>query len=162
MYVFHGGAKNHHDWWISGLQEKLDVPEARSLDEVGYGLGLAKMRRDGFVSIDAGPVREGIVITRVLRTDGRRLVLNARCEKGGTIDVEATDGDEKVFPGCARERCNTFTGDSTRAVITWKERDHIPHPGNLRLRFFLRHASLYSVQLTDPDGHRRHVGQRLE
>ncbi len=143
-YVFHGGAKNHHDWWISGLKEGLDVPEARSLDEVRYGLGLAKLRRDGFVSIDAGPVREGVVVTRVMRTDGNRLELNAACGDGGYIRVEATDGDERALPGCALEECDTFTGDSTRAVLTWKGSSEIKHQGSVRLRFFMKNASLYS------------------
>ena len=143
-YVFHGGAKNHHDWWISGLKEKLDVPEARDLDEVRYGLGLAKLRRDGFVSIDAGPVREGVVVTRVMRTDGKRLELNAACGDGGYIRVEATDGDERALPGCALEECDTFTGDSTRAVLTWKGSSEIKHQGSVRLRFFMKNASLYS------------------
>ena len=153
LYVYYGGARNHHDWWVSGLKEKLDVPEAHSLDEVGYGLGLARMRRDGFVSVDAGPVREGVVITRVLRTDGRQLVLNAKCRDGGYIRVEATDGDENVLEGCGREMCSTFTGDSTRAVVTWGRQGRIPHDGKVRLRFFMRGASLYSIQFTDPGDH---------
>jgi hypothetical protein len=150
LYVFHGGASNHHDWWISGLKENLEVPEARDLDEVRYGLGVAKMRKDGFVSIDAGSVREGVIITRALRSDGAQLVLNAACGEGGYIEVEATDDDENVFKGCARVDCNTFSGDSTHAVITWKKQNTIPHTGRLRLRFFMRNASLYSIQLTAP------------
>ena len=64
--------------------------------------------------------------------------------------VEATDDDENVFKGCARVDCNTFSGDSTHAVITWKKQNTIPHTGRLRLRFFMRNASLYSIQLTAP------------
>lgn len=149
LYVFHGGAKNHHDWWISGLSEGLDVPEAGDLNEVRYGLGIAKMRRDGFVSVDAGPVREGIIITRALRTEGRVLVLNAACGDGGYIDIEATDENENVFDGCARGDCNTFTGDNTRASISWRGKTKIPHEGHLRLRFFMRDASLYSFTMTE-------------
>ena len=150
LYVFHGGAKNHHDWWISGLQEKLDVPEAFSLDEVRYGLGLARLRLDGFVSIDAGPVREGIVITRSLRTSGTELVLNAACGENGYIQVEATDSDENVFAGFRRDDCDTFTGDSVRTTITWNGRSAIPHAGQVRLRFYMRNASLYSLTLCAP------------
>ena len=157
-YVFHGGARNHHDWWISGLKEGLDVPEARSLDEVRYGLGLAKLRRDGFVSIDAGVVREGVLVTRALRTDANQLFLNARCGDGGYIEVEATDGDENVFTGYARDRCDTFTGDSTHASVTWRGASTIPHEGSLRLRFFMRNASLYSMQFGDePQPHLRKI-----
>jgi len=146
FFVYYGGARNHHDWWISGVLEDLPVPEARSLDKVGYGLGLAKLRRDGFISIDAGPVREGVLVTRALRTDGQKLVLNASCAQGGSIDVEVTDSQEKVLKGCTRTECDTFSGDSTKAIITWKGRDQIPHSGSLRLRFFMRNASLYSFK----------------
>lgn len=144
LFVYYGGARNHHDWWSDGLKEALDVPEAHSLDEVGYGLGLAKLRRDGFVSIDAGPVREGILITRPLKTDGRNLVLNASCRSGGYIQVEATDVQEQVLTGCARLQCDTFSGDSIQASITWNGKASIPHDGHLRLRFFMHNASLYS------------------
>ncbi|MEA3558205.1 MAG: hypothetical protein U9R75_03030, partial [Candidatus Thermoplasmatota archaeon] len=44
LYIYHGGAKNHHDWWIVGMREDLDVPEATDMSRVGYGLGLAKMK----------------------------------------------------------------------------------------------------------------------
>ena len=144
LYVFHGGARNHHDWWISGLQEELDVPEAFTLDEVGYGLGLARLRPDGFVSLDAGPVREGVMVTRALRTSGKQLVLNADCGTGGCIRIEATDADENVLGGCALDRFDTYTGDSLNAVMTWQGKPDIPHSGCLRLRFFMRNASLYS------------------
>ena len=146
--VFHGGATNHHDWWIMGRKEGLDVPEAGDMNEVAYGLGVAKMRRDGYVSVDAGPVREGVLVTQALRTSGRRLVVNAACGKGGYLQVEVTDADENVLEGCSRGACDTFSGDAVDCEVTWKGRADIPHPEELRLRFFLRNASLYSFQFT--------------
>jgi len=47
----------------SPIEEGLTVPEALSKSEVEYALGLAKMRKDGFVSLDAGAVREGVLMT---------------------------------------------------------------------------------------------------
>ncbi len=147
LFVYYGGAKNHHDWWITGLREGFEIAEAQSLDEVMHGLGLAKLRRDGFVSIDAGAVREGILVSRRLKTDGRRLVLNAACRKDGYIDVEVTDGQERVLTRCTRAQCDTFSGDSTQAIVTWNGKANISHNGYLRLRFFIRNASLYSFGL---------------
>jgi len=63
LYVFHGGANVHHDWWMVGLPEGLDVPESGNLDHVNYALGLAKMKRDRFVSLAAGPARTEILVT---------------------------------------------------------------------------------------------------
>ena len=145
-FVFHGGAKNHHDWWIMGLKEGLSIPEAQDLDEVSYGLGLAKMRKDGYISLDAGPVREGVVVTQALRTDGRQLVINAACGEGGYLQVEVTDADEEIIEGCSRENCDTFTGDSTAHTVTWKGKPGIAHNDELRLRIFFKNASLYSLQ----------------
>lgn len=153
MFVFFGGASCRHDWWFVGKKEgldqnkNLDLPEVQSLDHVHYGLGLAKMRRDGFVSLDAGLVREGVLVTNALRTGGHRLVVNAACAPGGYVKVEATDENEKVLNGCSRELCTTFTGDATQHVVAWKDRPDIPHDGVVRLRFFLRNASLYSFKL---------------
>ena len=144
LFVFHGGASNHHDWWITGLKEGLDVPEATDFGNVNYGLGVARMRRDGYVSLDAGPVREGVLVTKALRTDNRQLVINAACGVGGYIRIEATDVDEQVLDGGGGADCGLFTQDDTAATITWKGRSDIPHDGALRLRFFMRDASLYS------------------
>ena len=74
LYVFHGGAKNHHDWFLTGEREGLDVPEARDISEVEYCLGLAKLRADGYCSLEAGPARDGILVTRPLISTGSRLI----------------------------------------------------------------------------------------
>ena len=56
LYVYHGGANVHHDWWMVGLPEGLEVAERGNLEGVNYALGLAKMKRDRFVSL-AEPAR---------------------------------------------------------------------------------------------------------
>lgn len=160
-WLFYGGAKNHHDWYMTGVLEGIDHPEARDMSRVGYHLGLAKMRLDGFVSLDTSPHREGILVTRPFFPEGNRLVINAQVAAGGYIDVEVTDPGGKVLPGYARADCDRFTGDSVRHVVTWKgnaEAEWVQHtppgycetlPGNYKLNFYLRKASLYSFQSTD-------------
>lgn len=144
FYLFYGGAKNHHDWWITGKKEELSTPEANDSSKVEYALGLAKLRRDGFVSLDAGSQREGVLVTRTLRTENLMLKINAVCAAGGDIRVEVTDADDAVLPGFSRDECDAFTGDSTGLVVSWRGKRQIAHPGSLRLRFFMRRASLYS------------------
>lgn len=145
MYLFYGGANIRHDWWLMGLKEALDIDEGRGPGLVKYGLGLAKLRLDGYVSIDTGSVREGILITRALRTESTRLVINAACGPGGYVEAEVTDPDDHVLDGCSRSDCDAFSGDSTKATITWQGREDIPHGGALRLRIYMRNASLYSI-----------------
>ncbi len=144
LYVYYGGANCRHDWWIVGQLEGLPTQEAQGIENAPYGLGVAKMRKDGYVSIDAGEMREGIMITRVLRPEGRELVLNAACGEGGYIRVEVTDGNEHILGNCSKDNCDTFTGDSTEAKITWGGKSEIDHQGPVRLRIFMKNASLYS------------------
>ena len=160
LFIFHGGSKSHHDWWMSGPVEGLDAPEVHDMKHVGYGLGLAKMRLDGFVSLDASPVREGIFVTRPFISQGEELVINAKVDPGGFLQVEVVDGADQPVPGCSRDECDTFSGDSVRHVVTWKGKKTIGkgkgrgavHAGEFnqfrKLRFFMRKASLYSFQMT--------------
>jgi len=145
-HVYYGGSSGHHDWWIMGKKEGLNVPDALDKHHGEYCLGLAKFRRDGFVSLDAGPVREGVWVTHALRPSGRALILNAVCGKNGYIRVEATDADDNVLDGCSVDACDTFTGDNTRHRLSWKGRSDIPYGETVRLRFWMRDASVYSFQ----------------
>ncbi len=161
LWIYHGGSSNHHDWWITGAREDLPVPEAHDMSQVDYGLGLAKMRLDGFVSLSANAVRPGIFITRPIISSGNRLVVNARCGTGGSIAAEVVDINDQVLPGFSRSDCDVFTGDATRHVVSWHgcteipvqatERPQYPDPetGRFRkLRFYMHNADLYSIQLT--------------
>jgi len=141
---------SHHDWWMSGLLERLDAPEVHDFSKVGYALGLAKLRVDGFASMEASRVREGIVVTRPFLSDGTALAINAKVEEGGSIDVEAADGTGKVIPGCSRRDCDTFRGDRVRHLVTWKGNALVARSAETpfrKLHFFLRKASLFSFQM---------------
>lgn len=146
LYVYHGGARNHHDWWIVGMTEGLSVPEATDMNEVGYCLGLAKMRQDRFVSLSANAVREGVLVTRPFRSGGGRLILNARCNPDGDIKVEACQGNGTVIPGCEKDNCAPLTGDAVTHQVSWKDSQQLPE-GWLKLCFHMRDADLYTFQL---------------
>ena len=67
----YGGANFHHDWAFVGKAQGLDTPEADlPPSELNEGLGLAMLRADGFVSLDAG-LREGIISTKPFFSTGR-------------------------------------------------------------------------------------------
>ena len=72
-WIYYGGAKNHHDWWLTGIVEGIDNPECYNRSKVGYHLGLAKIRLDGFVSLDTSPHREGLIVTRPFFPEGNRI-----------------------------------------------------------------------------------------
>ena len=160
LYVFFAGSINHHDWWITGAREGLQVPEATDPKRTGYGLGVAKLRPSGFVSLDAGPVRRGIFITRPVISDGKQLNVNARCQPGGSIAAEIVNLRDEVFPGYSRQECEVFTGDSVKHVFSWKGKTDLPRAAAERadypkaefarfrkICFYMEKAELYSFTL---------------
>jgi len=146
LYIYHGGARNHHDWWIMGKKEGLDVPEATDMSQVGYALGLARMKMDRFVSLSANQVREGLLITRALSNLGGRLIINAHCHAGGYVKVEAAHLDGTMIKGLERDACIPFSGDDTAHEIAWKAQSRLPE-GWLKLHFYIRDAELYTFQV---------------
>ena len=84
-FIYYGGADLHHDWALVGKAQGLDTPEADlPMSEWDEGLGLATLRRDGFVSLDAG-LREGIICTKPFFSTGESLIINARCGEKGYV-----------------------------------------------------------------------------
>ena len=161
LYVYHGGASCHHDWWITGAREGVKAPEAKDISLARYGLGMAKLRLDGFVSLDAGYARRAILITRQLISEGSQLIVNAHCNNGGSIAAEIVDVNDEILPGFSRQECNVFTGDNVQHTFSWNGRTEIPlesteradypEPERERLRkirFYMQNAQLYSFTLT--------------
>ena len=149
LFIYHGGAINHHDWWMLGPAEGVDCPEARDMSKVRYGLGLAKIKRDRFVSLDTGPVREGVLITHPIRPLGAALVINAVCREGGSIRAELTDPAGNVIEGFEKDNCEPFTGDTVDHTLRWKGAKPTPSGDHLRVRFYMWKAELFSFQFTD-------------
>ena len=148
IYLYYGGSNNHHDWWITGVRENLDVPEARDLSRVNYALGLARIKVDRFVSLSALPVREGILVTRPSRSEGTRLFINSQTRAGGYVKVALADGNGKVIPGFEAENCTVFQGDSVSHRVIWKDQKEVPTGGRfVKLQFFMKDADLFSFQL---------------
>lgn len=158
-FIYHGGASCHHDWWIAGSAEGLDVAEARDISLVRYAVGLLRMRQEGMVGMHASPVRPGILITRPLISEGSKLIVNAECGGRGSIQVEVADVMDRVIPGFSRDECDTFTGDSINHTVTWQGRADMPahtkratypNPEEERFRkfrFYLTDAEIYAMQL---------------
>jgi hypothetical protein len=146
LYVYYGGSGNHHDWWIKGAYEGLDVPEAYDISKVNYALGLARMKVDRYLSLSNFGVRDGLLVTKPFQKQGDHLVINAKCRSGGSITVEVTDGNGSVLPGYERENCISFTEDGVDQRIRWQNKQTLPVNGFIKLRFFITNASLYTFQ----------------
>ena len=149
LYVYHNGSKNHHDWWINGMNKEVDHAEAQEdgLDLVGYALGLLKIKRDRFVSLNAVSAREGILVTRPFYCEGGKLVINAACGSDGYIKIQAVDGNTNdIIPGFKKDDCHVFSSDSVQHQFEWKSKQELPN-GWVKLHFYLRNADLYTFEI---------------
>lgn len=160
LYFYIGASNSHHDWFITGGREGIQAREVTDPSSIECGVLLAKMRLDGFASLEAQQARAGIVITRPLISDGSKLIVNACCNDGGSIRAEITDMDGTVLPGFERDNCDVFTGDSVQHTFSWKNNPHIPVSSTSRveypyaerdryrkIRFFMENARLYAFAL---------------
>ena len=105
---------------------------------------LAKLRRDGFVSVDAGD-ETGALVTKTFRCAGGPLTINAAA-RGGLVGVAVLDEDGIQHRGYSRHECALFDGDSTSHRVTWRDKRSLDElqGRNIRLKFYLRNAKLFA------------------
>ena len=120
----------------------ITTPHGGFLPEKRITLALAKWRRDGFVSLDAGE-EAGIVETVPRNLANKRLTVNADAANGAlTVAVLGTDG--APVPGYAHGDCVPLESDSVRHTVRWTEHETLPGSDGLRLQFRFRSTRLYS------------------
>ena len=122
-----------------------NTPEAHRLKDIGFLLGLAKVKRDRFVSLNAGP-RTGTLLTRPLNFQGKTLHINAAIATGGELSVAVVSRDGEIVNGYAASECHRLQGDSIDIVVSWPQRPNLKGMDNsaLRLQFKLKNAKLFS------------------
>ena len=126
LWLYYTGYDELHDW--------LPYKSA---------IGLAKMRKDGFASLDADE-STGEVLTKRFANPGGPLEVNYHA-RGGSVRVEILDAEGNVIPGYGRDECEALKGDSIRQAVAWKTKSEIPATaGPIRFRFILDHGRLYS------------------
>jgi hypothetical protein len=109
--------------------------------------GLAKLRRDGFVSID-GADQAGTLTTRPLAFEGRTLHVNADVKPGGELRVGVVDSAGAAVEGYRVEDAVPVVKDSTDSKVSWKSGADVARAlgtrEHVRLKFQLRNAQLYA------------------
>ena len=102
-------------------------------------LALAKLRLDGFVSLDG----DGEVVTKPFKANGGTVHINA-VAPSGQVKAEVIDAKTmEPLPGLGLAESSGFTGDDLRAPLVWNGAS-FAGGGQVRLRFSLKDASLYS------------------
>lgn len=118
--------------------------------ERAVGIGLATIRKEGFVSL-RGPRHGGVVCTRRIRWPNGRLIVNCDADslagKPGELRVRVVDSSRRPLPGFDYEDSVPFSGDSTAHEMKWNDRRIDELKGRVvRLEFLLTNADLYTFR----------------
>ncbi len=110
----------------------------------------AKVRLDGYVSVEAGD-EEGFFVTPPLRFQGNDLALNVAVRAGGSVRVGLLDEVGRPVSGLTPADCVPITGDHLRHVVVWNAKTNLAsltaHP--VCLSFKMTKANLFAFQFTD-------------
>ncbi len=121
--------------YYSGRKEQSVFPEP---DPDPAAVCLAVLRRDGFVSLQAG-AEDGVLITKPFSPPTHELWINADA-RNGALHVEVVDETGEVVGSTG-----PVEGDHRRLQVAWAEGNLNASNGRLiQLRFVLRDAELYS------------------
>jgi len=136
---------------FSGDSSKLTSHWTTSGMHGGGATGIAKLRRDGFVSMDANQ-KKGTLTTRpVMFKEGRHLFVNVDTAEG-TFRAEVLDKNATPIAPFTLDNCQPISADSTLTQVTWKNGNDLAKLRGrvVRLRFELTNGRLYSFWVS-PD-----------
>jgi len=141
LWFYYTGLKYRASWKYVGEYPHGETVPLPGLDPDGGAICLAVLRRDGFISLEAGD-DGGAVLTSPFPMSGRALFVNVAASKGELrVDVLGRDGEVLAVSAAV-------VGDSPNAPVPWKRGSVARRSGQMvSLRFTLRHASLYSYWL---------------
>ncbi len=116
-------------------------------------VGLAKLRRDGFASMQAR-FAGAAVQTRPVRFSGSHLFINV-ATAGSTLKAAVLDEAGQVIDGFAEADCLPFNGNSTAVEIGWRGGKLETLRGRpVRFRFTMDRGDLYAFWVAkDARGH---------
>ncbi len=134
IYFYYGGVNGPH----TGRKFKQVERKHTSM------LGLATLRRDGFVSLDADET-EGYMLTKPLGVNGGELHLNVNASQGYVI-VSVTDDTGTPLENYTSQR---IVGNQLDAEVKFNHSLEALKGKEVRLRFQIRNASLYSYWFTE-------------
>jgi hypothetical protein len=104
-------------------------------------------RVDGFVSIYAPPTG-GEVVTKPIRFQGSKLVLNYTAAPTGYVAVEVQNDEGYPIKAFVLSQCRKLNGNSISETVVWNDSADLKQLTGtpVRLRFVLRRAELFSYR----------------
>ena len=111
-------------------------------------IGLARMPRDRYVSLDARGAAVGTLRTEPLVVGAAQMTLNADA-RGGEIRVQLLDEAGKVRPGFAFADCQPIAGDSLAHPVRWKGSLASLRRQAVRVEMRLRGARVFAFEFRE-------------
>ena len=107
----------------------------------------AKLRLDGFVSLDAD-YAGGEFSTPPLVFSGQQLTLNTDASGGGSVRVEILPESGLAIEGFSADDCDPINGNFIRRVVSWRGKTNVGEMAGkpVRLCFVMNDAKLYSFK----------------
>jgi hypothetical protein len=142
LWLYYGGW--HEDHGVSRQHRHMTTP--REAQRKAAAIGLAKLRLDGFVSLDAGEDAASLT-TAPLVCAAEHITVNARVAPGGSVRVAVLRPDGRPLSGFDAEDGAPLAGDSTRHLVSWPSGATLDRVRGERIKLHLRvhRAELYSV-----------------
>jgi hypothetical protein len=109
-------------------------------------IGLAEIRRGGFVSLHADD--EGWLLTHRFLFRGEEIRINAMTGKDGWLAAELLDDSGGVMERFSLTRSDVFSGDKVDQPLTWRGQNDLSflRGQNVILRLKIKNADLYSFR----------------
>jgi hypothetical protein len=143
LWFYYTGLKWRSSFKYIGKYPNGEYESIVGRDRDGGAICLAVLRRDGFISLDAGE-HEGHVITKPFAMSGGKLFVNANA-RDGELRAEIWNGQNEVVA-----RSQNVGEDSIRKELQWDRGELASLKGQMvSLHFTLRNASLYSYWLNE-------------
>ena len=141
IWVFYNAFRIRDNKELYWEQDRYGFIDTELFKDVG-ALHLAKLRLDGFVSLDADG--EGVVVTEPFVWDGQTLRVNV--DARGELRAELVQADTMApLSGYTASESAPVTGDHLSAPVAWRGGSHGEQ--RVRARFTLRDCKLYAFWL---------------
>jgi hypothetical protein len=122
---------------------------------MGMALGVASLRRDGFVALAPGGAESldaKLLTVPLARAPGRVLLLNTEPDFAGEawLSAEIQDANGRIIEGYTFDACGHTEADGVSCAVHWGAKGRLPDgPGPLRLHIHLHQQRLYSIRFGD-------------
>ena len=138
LWFYYTGLKYRTSFRYVGTHPDGEQVPLPGLDRDRGAICLAVLRRDGFISLDAGE-KEGTLLTQPFRAPATKLFVNVGAAEG-ELRVEVLAKNGKVLAVSAPIR-----GDQLRGKVRWQKGNMGDFDGKaVSIRFTLRNAAFYS------------------